>query len=82
MGHARDRGEIPVTRVPWVNGTANGDVHETYGHGANTRFISYNTCIRSTGDRLGVIPLKRAFFEAVRVRSGVEEVGVHGTSWK
>ena len=50
------------------------------GHGANMG-ISYNTCIRSTGDHLGIIPSKRAF-RVERVRYDVEEVVVHGSSWE
>ena len=34
-----------------------------------------------TGGRLGLY-LRSVRFGAERVRSGVEEVGVHGTSWK
>ncbi|XBI64181.1 hypothetical protein VPH35_044407 [Triticum aestivum] len=42
---------------------ANGDMHETNGHDANTKFNSYNTCIRSTGVVPAVIPSKRSFSE-------------------
>ena len=45
-----------------------------FDHGANMS-ISYNTCIWSTGDQLGVIPSKRSN-GTVRVRCNVEEVDV------
>ena len=57
-------------------------MHEANGHGANTS-LSYNTCIRSTVDRLGFIPLKRAFWggsklsREVVVLAAVVEVVVH-----
>ena len=60
---AKDGGVILVTGFPRVDGMANGDVHETNGHGANTEFISYNTCIRSTGVVPAVIPSKRSLSE-------------------
>ena len=44
-------------------------MHKANGHGANTS-ISYNTCIRSTVDLLGVIPLKHAFSERVEFVEG------------
>ncbi|VAH01394.1 unnamed protein product [Triticum turgidum subsp. durum] len=54
---------------------ANGDVHEINGRGANTEFISYNTCIRSTGVVLAVIPSKCSFSE----RIGFDSSGSSGS---
>lgn len=74
---------IPDTGFPRVGGMAKeGHRKRKFDHGANTS-ISYNTCIRSTGDRLGIIPLKRAFLgqfefvEGSRHSHDVEEVVIH-----
>ena len=56
-----------------------GTCKEQFGHGPNIGCISYNTCIRSTGDHLGIIPSKRAFRSG---SSSTKEVVVHGSSWE
>ena len=59
----QDGGVNPDSGFPRDGGMAKeGHRKRQLDHDANTS-ISYNTCIRSTGDRLGVIPLKRAFSE-------------------
>ena len=75
----KDGGVLPATGFPRVSGmetSDNSDTVQTYrashtthafGHGrSSSRDYTFEACI----------------FGAVRVRSGVEEVGVHGTSWK
>ena len=77
--HARDGGVLPTTGFPRDDGMANEEHAKTsLGHGANTS-ISYNTCIWSMVDHLGVIPLKRAFRGG---SSSSMEVVIHGSSWE
>ena len=71
----QDGGVIPTTGFPRDGGMAKeGHRMRQFDHGANTS-ISYNTCIRSTGDHLGIIPSKRAFRSG---SSSTKEVVVHG----
>ena len=71
----QDGGVIPDSGFPRDGGMANEERAKTsLGHGANTS-ISYNTCIWSTVEHLGVIPSKRAFRSG---SSSTKEVVVHG----
>ena len=76
-------GVIPVTGFPRDDGMANEEelAKTSLGHGANTS-ISYITQAFVHGRSSRGYTFEACIFEAVRVRSGVEEVGVDGTSWK
>ena len=70
---------LPTTGFPRDGGMAKeGHRKRQLDHGENMS-ISYNTCIRSTGDRLGVIPLKHAISEQFEF---VVEVVVHESLWE
>ena len=43
----KDGGVIPDTGFPWDDGMVIVEHARTNRHGANIRFISFNTCIRS-----------------------------------
>ena len=77
----QDGGVIPTTGFPRDGGTAKEGHRKDDSITVQNSSISFNTCIRSTAVVLGGIPSKRAI-GAERVRSGVEEVGIHGTSGK
>ena len=78
----QDGGVLPVTGFPRVDGMAN---EEERARNKRARCKHTVHLIQHAfGRRLIVsgLYLRSVHFEAVRVRSGVEEVGIHGTSWK
>ena len=82
----QDGGVLPVTGFPQVSGTAKEGHHKDDSITMQNSSISFNTCIRSTGDRLIVYTFEVCIFrwnEYVEGRNGtrvVEEVVVHGSS--
>ena len=73
---AKDGGVIPVTGFPRVDDMANeGRATTSLGHGANIRFISYNTCIRSWAVVISGLYLRSVHFGR---NEFVVEVVVHG----
>ena len=76
----QDGGVIPTTGFPRDGGMAK-EGHRKDDSITVQTYGTTHTCKGISSRSSRVIPLKRAL-RAERVRSGVEEVGVHGTSWK
>ena len=73
----KDGGVLPNSGFPRDGGMANEERAKTsLRHGANIRFISCNTCIRSRVIIISGLYLRSVHFGVVRVRYNVEEVVV------
>ena len=78
----QDGGVIPASGFPRDGGTAKEGHRKDDSITVQNSSISFNTCIWSTAVVLGGYTFEACVFGADRVRYDVEEVGVHGTSWK
>ena len=75
----QDGGVLPVTGFPRVDGMANKEERARNKRARCKHMVHLRQHAFGPRRSFRVIPSKR-FNETVRIRSGVEEVGVHGTS--